>query len=191
MTRGRKATGLGDQSAGLPVQPEPLSGLPQQEVVTTVKQLLGHAAGAVLEGALIAILITGLVVGTAFAAKGGGSTTGGGHKGGGGSSGGSGTISLQLPPVVDKNGDGMADWGDFVTFDISTSATSQPWVELDCFQNGVRVSQGWDGYFSGSLTTRNFGLYSPQWTGGAASCTAYLETPSWAVLGKTSFSVGA
>ena len=152
-------------------------------------KFFSHAAGALLEGALIAAMILVLVVGTAMAAK-GGAGGGGGHKGGGGTNGGTGTISLQTPPVVDKNGNGAPDWGDFVTFNISTTATDQPWVELDCYQNGVRVSQGWDGYFTGSLTSRNFGLYSPQWTGGPASCTAYLETPTWAKLGQTTFSVG-
>ena len=47
-----------------------------------MKKFLSHAAGAVLEGALVAILITGLVVGTTFAAKGGGG--GGGKPSGGG-----------------------------------------------------------------------------------------------------------
>lgn len=151
-----------------------------------IKALFVHTSQALLEAALIAALAVGLIAGTAFAAKGHGGGGGGGHHGG--SSAGTGTIAL-APLVVDNNGNGTPNWSDFVTFTISTTATTEPWVNLQCVQNGVVVSQGWDGYFDGSLTTRNFGLYSPQWSSGAADCTAYLETPTWAVLGSTSFHV--
>ncbi len=43
-----------------------------------IKKLLVHASQAVLEGALVAMLVVGLAAGTALAAKGGG----GGHNGG-------------------------------------------------------------------------------------------------------------
>jgi hypothetical protein len=119
--------------------------------------------------------------GSAFAAKGG---TGG--KPSRGTAGG-GSISL----VVENSADGLPHWGGQVTFTISTTATTQPWVELKCSQNGTVVAQGFDGFFAGSLTTENFGLYSPQWTSGAADCTAVLETPQWAVLASTSFHVYA
>jgi hypothetical protein len=112
---------------------------------------------------------------------------GGGHKPGGGGTGGSGTISL----VLVNSTDGSAHWGQTVTFNVSTTATTEPWVNLVCSQNGVVVATGWDGYFVGSLTSRDFGLYSPQWTSGAADCTAYLTTPQWTVLGSTSFHVYA
>jgi hypothetical protein len=151
-----------------------------------IRSVISHSAQVVVEGALISLLVVGLVAGTAFAAK-PASGGGGGHKGGGGS-GGSATISL-APVVVDKNGNGTANWGDVVTFDVSTTATTQPWVNLVCSQNGVVVSQSWDGYFVGSLTTRNFSLYSPQWSSGAADCVAYVTNPTWSRLGSTSFHV--
>jgi hypothetical protein len=122
--------------------------------------------------------------GSAIAAKGG---TGGG--GGGKPSKGSGGGSISL--VVLNSPDGLPHWGGMVTFNVSTGATSEPWVDLKCYQNGVLVSQMWNGFFSGSLTTENFGLYSPQWTGGAADCTADLTTPQWSVLASTSFHVYA
>jgi hypothetical protein len=75
-----------------------------------------------------------------------------------------------------------------VTFTLNTTI-SQPWVHLVCSQGGTVVAQGWNGYFVGSLTGTNFGLYSPQWTSGAADCTAYLTTPQWSVVGSTSFHV--
>ncbi len=46
-----------------------------------VKSVLTHVTQAVAEGALIALLVVGLIAGTAFAGKGGSGTTGGGHRG--------------------------------------------------------------------------------------------------------------
>ena len=146
-----------------------------------IRSVFSHSAQVIAEGALIATLAIGLVAGSALAAKPSAGGTGGG-------SGGSATISL-APVVVDKNGNGTANWGDVVTFDVSTTATTQPWVNLVCSQNGVVVSQSWDGYFVGSLTTRNFSLYSPQWSSGAADCVAYVTNPTWSRLGSTSFHV--
>jgi hypothetical protein len=150
---------------------------------------LKHAAGAVLEGGLIAALAVGLLAGSALAGKPASGGAGGGKHGGGTT--GSGTITLHSPLVVDNNGNGAANWGDVVTFDIATSATTQPWVHLICSQNGSVVAQGWDGYFDGALGGRTFGLSSPVWTGGAASCKANLETGTGSVLGTVSFNVGA
>jgi hypothetical protein len=135
--------------------------------------------------ALAAVAAVVLVlVPAAIAGK--GKPGGGGHSG----SGGGGTISL-APLVNDANGNGLPNWDDTVTFNISTTATTQPWVSLKCTQNGVMVAQGLAGYFDGSLSGRDFLLASPSWTGGAADCTAYLETPTWSVLASTSFHVGA
>jgi len=61
-------------------------------------RILKHAAGAVLEGTLIAALIVGLVAGTTLAARGG--KAGGG---GGGTTGGGGTCSVS-PSVVALGG---------------------------------------------------------------------------------------
>ena len=96
-----------------------------------------------------------------------------------------GSISLVL---LDST-DGCAHYGQSVTFNVSTTATTEPWVNLKCYQNGVLVAEGWNGYFDRSLTGRNFGLYSPSWTGGAADCTASLTTPQKAQLASTSFHV--
>ncbi len=152
-----------------------------------IRSVFSHTAQALAEGALIALIVVGLVAGSALAARGGGSA---GGKGGGGKPSGGGTATISLAPLVDdKNGNGTPNWGDVVTFNVSTTATTQPWVNLVCKQNGVVVSQSWDGYFEGSLTTRNFSLYSPQWSSGAADCVAYVTNPSWSRLGSTSFHV--
>ena len=150
-----------------------------------IRSVLTHSSQVVLEGALVALLVVGLVAGTALAAKGGGG--GHGKPGGGSGSGATGTIGL-APLVVDRNGNGTPNWNDVVTFNISTSL-SQPWVHLVCSQSGTMVAQGWAGYFDGALGGRNFGLASPGWSGGAADCTARLETGTGSVVGSTSFHV--
>ncbi len=139
--------------------------------------------------ALFCVAMLALVP-AAFAAKGGGSGTGG-HKPGGGS-GGTGTISL-APLVTDANGNGLSNFGDTVTFNISTTATTQPYVNLLCYQNGVLGYNSWRGYFVGSLDSNwNFVLGSGGWTSGAADCTAWLgmyTQQGFQRLGSTSFHV--
>lgn len=108
-----------------------------------------------------------------------------GGKGGKPSGGGTGTISL----VLLNSSDGLAHWGQKVTFNVSTTATSEPWVGLKCYQNGAQVSEGWEGFFAGSLDDQVFGLYSGAWSGGAADCTATLTTPQWTPIASTSFHV--
>ncbi|HWC85513.1 MAG TPA: hypothetical protein VG388_03170 [Solirubrobacteraceae bacterium] len=109
--------------------------------------------------------------------------------GGGGGKGGGGSGSISAPIDETPHADGLIHYGDWVTFNISTTATTQPWVALICRQNGAVVLQGKDGYFDGAIGGRDFGLWSSVWTGGAASCTAQLETPSFSVLASTTFSV--
>jgi len=131
------------------------------------------------------LLVTVLALSLAFAPV---ALAGKGHHGGGGTtSSGSGSLTMVL---VTKTADGLPHWGNTVTFTLKTTI-SQPWVHLVCSQNGTMVAEGWNGYFVGSLTGTNFGLYSPKWSGGAADCTGYLTTPQWAVVGSTSFHVYA
>lgn len=110
-----------------------------------------------------------------------------GGGGGGGTTSGSGTGSLTMV-LVTPTPDGLPHYGNTITFKLTTTI-SQPWVHLVCTQNGKKVAEGWNGYFVGSLTGTNFGLYSPAWTGGAADCTGYLTTPQWVVVASTSFHV--
>jgi hypothetical protein len=131
--------------------------------------------------ALIAALVVLCLASSAPAALAG--------KGGKGPKPPAGTGSITL--VLVNSTDGLAHYGQTVTFDVSTTATDEPWVNLKCYQGGVLVAEGWAGYFDRSITGRNFGLYSPSWTGGAADCTAFLMTPQRAVLASTSFHVYA
>jgi hypothetical protein len=145
----------------------------------------------ILSAIAVGLLAAAIVSGPALAARGGG----GGPKGGGGTNVGGGTIALATPLVVDNNGNGLPDYTDVVTFNISTAATTTPYVNLVCTQNGVLVASGWRGYWDGSLDTSwNFGLESGAWPGGAADCTAYLKMQTksgWSILASTSFPVGA
>ncbi len=134
-----------------------------------------------------ALVLSLALVPAAFAGKraggGGGGGGGGGHKGGGG------TSALTLKMVTDQNGNGLPDWNDTITFDVSTTATTQPYVEVTCSQNGAVVYSAWAGFYSSYPWpgSQLMPLYSPSWTGGAADCTAVLD-PNLATL---SFHVGA
>ena len=115
-----------------------------------------------------------------------------GKPGGGGGS----SSSISGPVMVaDLNGNGLPNFGDTVTFNVSTTATSQPYVNLLCYQNGVLVANGWNGFFDQALNpTRNFALYSGSWQSGAAACTAWLDMytkQGTKQLTSVSFQVGA
>ena len=112
---------------------------------------------------------TSVVSESTTAAKGGGGKPGSG----GGTTGGSGSISL--PVMVTDVGTSGTSYGDRVTFTVSTTATAYPWVTVKCFQNGSMVSKESNGIFPTSLD-QVFALGpTPNWQGGAASCTATLE----------------
>lgn len=114
-------------------------------------------------------------------------------KGGKPSSGGSSSISAPVM-VADVNGDGLPNWGETVTFNVSTTATAQPFVHLVCSGNSVGYDS-WKGYFAGSLDTNwNFVLSSGGWTSGAADCNASLgmyTKQGFKQLASTSFHVDA
>jgi len=97
-------------------------------------------------------------------------------KAAGGSRGGGDTSSLKLTVVYDANGDGSPNYSDSVTFIVSTGATTEPYVSLNCYQNGTLVYGAMAGFFAGYPwpESQTFPLSSPSWTGGAASCTATL-----------------
>jgi hypothetical protein len=123
---------------------------------------IAHAAQI---GALVLVLI---LVPVAFAAKGGGN---------GGKNTGS-SISIATPLVYDANGDGLPNWGDTIRFNVSTTVTTEPFVELDCSQNGVVVYGANTGYFDSYSWpwTQNMNLASQMWTGGDADCVASVFT---------------
>jgi len=119
-----------------------------------------------------------------------------GSGGGGGRTGTGGSGSLTLVVVSSPYNDGQPHWNGTVTFNISTSATTAPYVSLDCYQNGVQVYTAMAGFYAGYPWpwTQYFLLSSPSWTAGAANCTATLfyESGTKAVILQTlSFPVSA
>jgi hypothetical protein len=136
--------------------------------------------GAVLAG--VALVLSLALVPAAFAGKASKPSSGG-------------SSSITGPVMVaDANGDGLPNWGDTVTFNVSTTATAQPYVHLVCSGNGIGYDS-WRGYFSGSLDTNwNFVLSSGGWTSGGADCTAWLgmyTKQGFRQLASTSFHVDA
>jgi hypothetical protein len=130
------------------------------------------------QASLVALLVVGLVAGTAFAGR-GGNGNGGGKPGG--NTGGSGTISLAF-----MDGATEAHFAARVTFTISTDATAYPFVHLRCYQGVALVGEGRQGFFADALGNPWFYLGpTPSWQGGDADCTATLEKSTnkgWSVL---------
>ena len=125
------------------------------------KVLKGRLAVAAGVGAAV---LTVLAVPAMAAAKGssGGRTSGGGSP------------SLTL---VNETAPGTAPtYGQTVTFHVSTTATSEPYVGLSCSQNGTQVYSTSAGFFASYSWPwqQNMPLSSGSWTGGAASCVATL-----------------
>ncbi len=144
--------------------------------------------------ASIALVVLGIALTpAALAAK---SAPSGGGRHGGGGSGTTGGGSLSLVMVTDLNGNGTPNWGDTVTFNVSTTATTQPNVSLTCSQNGKVVYGAVSGFYVGYPWpwTRYMTLSSTNWSGGAASCVAqlyYISGTSTVNLASTSFTAGA
>lgn len=65
-------------------------------------------------------------------------------------------------------------FGGQVTFDVSTTATDRPFVNVRCYQGSNWVYDGWNGFFAAYVGDPVYTLASPYWTGGAANCTADL-----------------
>ena len=87
-----------------------------------------------------------------------------------------GTSSVTV--VNTDSGDPVLNWGDTVTFDVQTTATDRPAVQLDCYQGGTLVSTGSAGFYPEWPWSTDFHLRSGLWTSGAADCTARLYRTS-------------
>jgi len=126
-----------------------------------IRSILNHSFQAVLEGALVALIVIGLVAGTALAARGGGKTSGG-------------SGSLALVMLNDANGDGSPNYGDDITFDVTASVT-HPLVGVRCWQGSNFVYDAYVGYWSTYNWDRFFRLSSDYWDpDSSATCTARL-----------------
>jgi len=134
-----------------------------------------------LTAALAALVLVLVVVPVASAGKGHGAA--------------SRSSSLALVMVNDLNRNGRPNWGDTVTFSVSTTATSQPSVIADCYQNGVLMYRHYGFFYGDPSPSQNFVLQSAAWTSGAADCSATLyymnKKPREVDLATLSFHVDA
>jgi apolipoprotein N-acyltransferase len=85
-------------------------------------------------------------------------------------------------------------FGSQVTFNVSTDATSFPWVEVLCRQGKTLVYAQTQGFFSSFYSAPVYQLGpTASWSSGAASCTATLfsyENARRHDLASTAFNVG-
>jgi hypothetical protein len=126
-----------------------------------IKPSIVHVVQAITEGALIAALVVGLIAGTAFAANGNGKSS----------------LSLVMVTAAAPEANNEPNFGDQVTFNVSTTATNKPYVNLNCYQDGKWVEGDWGRFYDDPIYpwSRNFNLGPTQlWQGGAADCTARL-----------------
>jgi len=130
-----------------------------------VKRFTSHTLMALAEASLIALLVVGLIAGTALAGK----PSGGGGKGGGGKTTATGSFTLRL---VDAN-DSTVNWGDDITFDVTSTAT-YTFVDVDCSQDGQVVFHQGAGFYPGYPFSKVYSLENWQWTSGGAACDARL-----------------
>ena len=133
--------------------------------------------------AAIAALVL-LLVPVAFAAKG---TGGKGRPGGGGGTTGGGTLTLvRLTPTAD----GLTHWSNWITWNVSTTATTEPYVSTVCKRGGTVIMNASAGYFASYPwpSAQSFSLQSQVWTGGDADCVGTLYSATQ-TLATTSFHV--
>jgi hypothetical protein len=121
-----------------------------------IRRMTKHSFEAIAEASLIAMLVVGLMAGSAFAGKPAASSRGGSY-------------TATVSP------DGPYTFGDSVH--ITTNApmypnNTGPWIWLKCYQDGVVVGS-WDhaGFPGGWYCGWAFNLGPTQsWTGGDADC---------------------
>lgn len=109
-------------------------------------------------------------------------------------------VALAIVPAAGAKGGssitlvGSPAFGQQVTFNESTTATSTPWVETRCYRNGQLVYDAWAGFYASYTGSQMFTLGPTElWSGGSANCTANLDnmgkTGKPSVLASTSFAV--
>jgi hypothetical protein len=137
---------------------------------------------------VVSLLVCLAVAGTAFAGNG---------NGGGSNKSSSSSSSISAPYLAGSTGGGTSAaprYGDTITFNVSTTATSTPYVNLNCTQNGAPAGAWFAAFFTGGAQG-TFILRAPSWSSGAADCTADLgmfdSKNRWSVLASSSFHVNA
>jgi hypothetical protein len=86
-------------------------------------------------------------------------------------------------------------FGEQVTFAVSTTRTSYPWVQNRCWQSGTFVYEEWHGFWAGYYRDAVYTLGpTPSWVGGSADCEGRLIRQSsgctMQTLATTTYHVG-
>ncbi len=132
-----------------------------------IRSFTKHSAQVVAEGGLIALLVVGAMAGTAFAGK----------------------------PTAGGTSSGVrVDDGVYAgTTTAYQGASAAVWIHAQCFQGGSLVYEQWRSY-TGGTTTLSLGP-TPNWSSGAANCTAdegyFARNNRWRVSGSTTFNTAA
>lgn len=83
--------------------------------------------------------------------------------------------------------------GGQVTFDVATTQSDRPFVNVRCYQDDSWVYDGWHGFFESYAPNPVYTLSSLSWTAAAADCTATLVTwgrnGTWKTLAVMTFHV--
>ena len=131
-----------------------------------IRSVLTHSAQAVLEGAIIATLVVGLMAGTTFAAKGG--------RHGGGSTTSSATVAVS-PNVV----------GVGVSYTVSGCGyKSGAPLDIKLYSATATLV-----LFTGGDTAGCFSMTNKTWDASSIRVEAWQYTGSWALMANTSFTV--
>ena len=92
-------------------------------------------------------------------------------------------LSGLAAPTASSSAD--PSYGQAVSFNVSTNATTQPFVHVKCSQNGSLVYEAWQSWARGPQSFTLGGTTA--WQSGAADCTAYLENwDQYGTKGKVS-----
>ena len=95
-------------------------------------------------------------------------------------------IGFSVVVVSDQNQNELPNFGDQISFNVTSTETSDPHVQLVCTQNGAVVYGGlWP-------LTPVLTLSSLSWTSGAADCTAtvyYIVAAKKINIGSVNFTV--
>jgi hypothetical protein len=131
-----------------------------------ITSALSHGAQALLEGLLVALLVVGLMAGTAFAGK---PSAGGG-----------------------TTGAFRVDDGVFAGRTTAHQGGSGTWVHATCYQDGGLVFEQYAQYGADHTASLLLGP-TPNWSGGAASCRAeegsWRRGTQWRASATTTFNV--
>jgi len=141
-----------------------------------IRSVISHSAQAIAEGALISLLVVGLMAGSAFAAKGGNASTGGGgggHKGGG-------TTTSSATVAVDPNVVGV---GAYYTISGCGYKAGAP-LDIKLYSATATLV-----LFNSGDTSSCFTMSNNTWTASAIRVEVWQYTGKWALMATTSFTV--